>query len=38
MVQEWCKSYVVFWGGEGGGFGIGFGIKCNKSCRMFQNE
>lgn len=25
MVQEWCKNGVLIWGGEGGGFGIGFG-------------
>lgn len=34
MVQELCSVL-----GRGRrGFGIGFGIKCNKSCNMFQNE
>lgn len=34
MVQERC---IVLGRGRRG-FGIGFGIKCNKSCNMFQNE
>ena len=34
MVQELCSV----WGRGRRGFGIRFGIKCNKSCNMFQNE
>ena len=38
MVQKWCNKGVNVLGRGRRVFGIGFGIKCNKSCNMFQNE